>query len=142
DPAYAAHTSAAAAAACPREITARSPMRSATIPQPRSVAIEPMFNAASTTPTCVSVSAKCSWIAGAIAVSPSSTAENAAWASTPAARIVQRYLRARAGVELTELANLLGVRALAVPARHLEHDRKVLKLGMSKEHAETFSDQA
>jgi hypothetical protein len=54
---YAAHTSAAAVPSWPIAMTERSPIRSATIPQRSSVASEPMLSAASTTPTCVRLSA-------------------------------------------------------------------------------------
>jgi hypothetical protein len=70
DDAYAAHNSAPAAAARPKAITKRSPIRSATSPQPSSVGTEPRKLAASTTPVCVSVSPKSRRIAGAIAGSP------------------------------------------------------------------------
>src|SRR5215218_7289118 len=78
-----------------------------------------------------------------MAGSPSRIAENAACATTPAERIVQRYLRScRAGVELTELADLVGIRPLAVLPGHFEHDRELLQLAMCEEGAEPIADQA
>src|SRR5205823_14792903 len=66
----------------------------------------------------------------------------AACATTPAERIVQRYLRAGAGVKVTKLPELLGVRPLAVPARNFEHDREMLHVGMGQEDSESVGDQA
>src|ERR687897_2654055 len=48
----------------------------------------------------------------------------------------------RARVELTELADLVGVRPLAVLPGHLEHDREMLQLAMCEEGAEPIADQA
>src|SRR5436309_14867079 len=68
--------------------------------------------------------------------------ELAACATTPAERMVQRYLRAGAGVEVTKLPELVGVRALAVLAGDLEHDREMLHVGMGEEDSESVADQA
>src|SRR5580765_5625738 len=142
DDAYAAQKSAAAAPVWPTAITARSPIRSATMPHRRSVATEPKLTAASTTPTWVSVRSNSLRIAGAIAGNPRRIAELAACANTPAARIVQRYLRSGgAVVELTKLADLLGVRALAVLAGNLEHGRQSLQPRMREEDSQPFPDQ-
>src|SRR5438093_9200383 len=69
-------------------------------------------------------------------------AEKAACANTPADKIVQRYLRSRAGVELTKLADLLRVRSLSVLSRHFEQHGQVLQLGMAEEHTQSLADQA
>src|SRR5919204_2187336 len=81
-------------------------------------------------------------MSGAIAGSPSPTADAAACPTTPAPRIVQRYLRADpARVELTQLPNLVGVRAFAVYSGNLEQHRKLLQPRVSEERAESFTHQ-
>src|SRR5919201_5993394 len=81
-------------------------------------------------------------MSGAIAGSPTPPADAAACPTTPAPRIVQRYLLAGpARVELTQLPNLVGVRAFAVLSRDLEQHRKLLQPRVSEERAEPFTHQ-
>src|SRR5919204_2370514 len=81
-------------------------------------------------------------MSGAIAGSPSPTADAAACPTTPAPRIVQRYLLPDpASVELTQLPNLVGVRAFAVLSRDLEQHRKLLQPRVREERAEPFTHQ-
>src|SRR5437588_1581498 len=123
-------------------MTMRSPTTAATIPHTSSVASEPRNPAPSTTPVCVSVRLKSRRIAGAIAASPRPVAAYAACAKTPADRTVQRYLGGGAGVEVTQLLDLLGVGSVTVLAGDLEHDRQVLQLRMREEDAEAFAHHA
>src|SRR5215831_2894754 len=140
--AYAAQTSAPAAAASPADMTIRSPMRSATSPQTSSVGTEPKKLAARTTPVCVSVSPKSRRIAGAIAGRPSPVMAYDACATTPAASTVQRYrLRGCAGVEVSQLLDLVRVRAVAVGSRDLQHGREVLHPGVREEHPQAVAHQ-
>jgi len=44
-------------------------------------------------------------------------------------------------VELTKLADLVGVRAFAVGSRHFEHDGQALQLRMCEENPKPFADQ-
>src|SRR5437879_4864801 len=48
----------------------------------------------------------------------------------------------RARVERTKLPDLVGVRALAVGAGHLEDDGQTLQLRIREEDAQPFADQA
>src|SRR5438132_4426130 len=80
-------------------------------------------------------------MAGAIDGRPSRMAENAACAKTPAERIAQRYLRACAVVELTQLPDLLGIRPGPVLAWHFEHHRKLLKLRVREKSPESLAHQ-
>src|SRR5919197_736521 len=73
---------------------------------------------------------------GAIAGRPSTMAEFAAVARTPAERIAHRYLRRCAGVEVTELLDLLGVRTLTVLPGNLEEDGEVLQARVGVEDAQ------
>src|SRR5919199_2634484 len=71
------------------------------------------------------------------------SAEKLACATTPAPRIVHRYLTSRpAGVQLFQLPHLVGVRPLVVLARHLEQGGQSLELWMTQEDAELLADQA
>src|SRR5437764_358597 len=71
------------------------------------------------------------------------SAEKLACATTPAPRIVHRYLTSRpAGVQLFQLPHLVGVGAMAVRARHLEQRREALEPRVREEDAELLADQA
>src|SRR5512133_2199382 len=76
-----------------------------------------------------------------MAGNPRRIAEFAAWATTPAEGIVQRYLRAGAAVELTKLANLLSVWPVAVRTGAIEHARESLELWLRQERAEPLAHQ-
>src|SRR5436190_1196195 len=136
-----AATSATAHPASPDVSTARSPIRSATMPHGSSVSSSPKLSAASTTPTCVSVRSYPCRICGAIDGRPRRIAEKLAWPTTPAARIAQRYLLRPARVEVTQLLDLLCVRPVAVPARHFQVDGELLQPRVRDERAEPLADQ-
>src|SRR3954469_3915509 len=117
-------------------MTMRSPTRSATRPHRRSVGTEPRKLAARTIPVCVNVSSKSRRMAGAMAGRPSPAAAYAACATTPADRTVHLYLGRGAGVELTQLLDLLGVGTMPVGAGNLEHDGEMLHLRMGEKDAQ------
>src|SRR5437763_15402216 len=72
-----------------------------------------------------------------------SNAEKLACATTPAPRMVQRYLTSRpAGVQLFQLPHLVRVRALVVLSGHLEQRRESLEPRVREEDAELFAEQA
>src|SRR3954447_2337009 len=136
-----AQTNAADAHVSPMLMTRRSPIRSAIKPQARSVGTEPRKLAARTTPVCVSVKPKSRRIAGAIAGKPSPVIAYDACATTPAPSTVQRYL-GRAGVDVTQLLDLVGVRPVAVGAGNFEDDGQLLHCGVREEHADPFAHHA
>ena len=72
-------------------MTARSPMRSARAPQASSVAMMPTVDAASSAPMPARERSYWSRISGAMAGSPSCSAEMLAWAVMPTASTAQRY---------------------------------------------------
>ena len=83
-------TIAAAATPRPAEITARSPMRSASAPHASTVAMLPNVGAARIAPTAASDRPSSSRISSAIAARPSRSAAKLPWAIIPTARTTQR----------------------------------------------------